>query len=85
MYKSMLFFVSSYSSPLFLSSAKHTEVKENKKINSTVKNSNIVLNPTKKSSEIKPSITKKDMDKKTPIKQNEIKSSTKDDDEWESF
>ncbi|MCT7517210.1 HAMP domain-containing methyl-accepting chemotaxis protein [Aliarcobacter cryaerophilus] len=59
--------------------------KENKKINSTVKNSNIVLNPTKKSSEIKPSITKKDMDKKTPIKQNEIKSSTKDDDEWESF
>ena len=58
--------------------------KENKKINSTVKNSNIVLNPTKKSSEIKPSITKKDMDKKTPIKQNEIKSSTKDD-EWESF
>jgi len=25
------------------------------------------------------------MDKKTPIKQNEIKSSTKDDDEWESF
>ncbi|WP_066167229.1 HAMP domain-containing methyl-accepting chemotaxis protein [Aliarcobacter cryaerophilus] len=59
--------------------------KENKKINSTVKNSNIVLNPTKKSSEIKPSIPKKDMDKKTPIKQNEIKSSTKDDDEWESF
>ncbi|MGJ0315362.1 methyl-accepting chemotaxis protein [Aliarcobacter cryaerophilus] len=59
--------------------------KENKKINSTVKNSNIVLNPTKKSSEIKPSITKKDMDKKTPIKQNEIKSSAKDDDEWESF
>ena len=59
--------------------------KENKKINSTVKNSNIVLNPTKKSSEIKPSITKKDMDKKTPIKQNEIKSSVKDDDEWESF
>ncbi|MGJ0370924.1 methyl-accepting chemotaxis protein [Aliarcobacter cryaerophilus] len=59
--------------------------KENKKINSTVKNSNIVLNPTKKSSEIKPSTTKKDMDKKTPIKQNEIKSSTKDDDEWESF
>ena len=59
--------------------------KENKKINSTVKNSNIVLNPTKKSSEIKPSTTKKDMDKKTPIKQNEIKSSVKDDDEWESF
>ncbi|MGJ0313398.1 HAMP domain-containing methyl-accepting chemotaxis protein [Aliarcobacter cryaerophilus] len=59
--------------------------KENKKINSTVKNSNIVLNPTKRSSEIKPSTTKKDMDKKTPIKQNEIKSSTKDDDEWESF
>ncbi|MCT7521979.1 methyl-accepting chemotaxis protein [Aliarcobacter cryaerophilus] len=59
--------------------------KENKKINSTVKNSNIVLNPTKKSSEIKPSIPKKDMDKKTPIKQNEIKSSVKDDDEWESF
>ncbi|QNM87911.1 HAMP domain-containing methyl-accepting chemotaxis protein [Aliarcobacter cryaerophilus] len=59
--------------------------KENKKINSTVKSSNIVLNPTKKSSEIKPSITKKDMDKKTPIKQNEIKSSAKDDDEWESF
>ncbi|WP_419234004.1 HAMP domain-containing methyl-accepting chemotaxis protein [Aliarcobacter cryaerophilus] len=59
--------------------------KENKKINSTVKNSNIVRNPTKKSSEIKPSTTKKDMDKKTPIKQNEIKSSTKDDDEWESF
>ena len=59
--------------------------KENKKINSTVKNSNIVLNPTKKSPEIKPSITKKDMDKKTPIKQNEIKSSAKDDDEWESF
>ena len=59
--------------------------KENKKINSTVKNSNIVLNPTKKSSEIKPSIPKKDMDKKTPIKQNEIKSSAKDDDEWESF
>ncbi|MCT7500735.1 methyl-accepting chemotaxis protein [Aliarcobacter cryaerophilus] len=59
--------------------------KENKKINSTVKNSNIVLNPTKKSSEIKPSITKKDIDKKTPIKQNEIKSSVKDDDEWESF
>ncbi|MCT7538899.1 methyl-accepting chemotaxis protein [Aliarcobacter cryaerophilus] len=59
--------------------------KENKEINSTVKNSNIVLNPTKKSSEIKPSTTKKDMDKKTPIKQNEIKSSTKDDDEWESF
>ena len=59
--------------------------KENKKINSTVKNSNIVLNPTKKSSEIKPSTTKKDMDKKTPIKQNEIKSSAKDDDEWESF
>ncbi len=59
--------------------------KENKKINSTVKNSNIVLNPTRKSSEIKPSTTKKDMDKKTPIKQNEIKSSTKDDDEWESF
>jgi len=25
------------------------------------------------------------MDKKTPIKQNEIKSSVKDDDEWESF
>ncbi|MCT7524079.1 methyl-accepting chemotaxis protein [Aliarcobacter cryaerophilus] len=59
--------------------------KENKKINSTVKNSNIVLNPTKKSSEIKHSIPKKDMDKKTPIKQNEIKSSTKDNDEWESF
>ncbi|MGJ0364840.1 HAMP domain-containing methyl-accepting chemotaxis protein [Aliarcobacter cryaerophilus] len=59
--------------------------KENKKINSTVKNSNIVLNPTKKSLEIKPSTTKKDMDKKTPIKQNEIKSSVKDDDEWESF
>ena len=59
--------------------------KENKKINSTVKNSNIVLNPTKKSPEIKPSTTKKDMDKKTPIKQNEIKSSVKDDDEWESF
>ncbi|MGH2306742.1 HAMP domain-containing methyl-accepting chemotaxis protein [Aliarcobacter sp. ERUVET-8] len=59
--------------------------KENKKINSTVKNSNIVLNPTKKSSEIKPSTTKKDMDKKTPIKQHEIKSSVKDDDEWESF
>ena len=59
--------------------------KENKKINSTFKNSNIVLNPTKKSSEIKPSIPKKDMDKKTPIKQNEIKSSAKDDDEWESF
>ncbi|WNL30084.1 HAMP domain-containing methyl-accepting chemotaxis protein [Aliarcobacter cryaerophilus] len=59
--------------------------KENKKINSTVKNSNIVLNPTKKSSEIKPSIPKKDMDKKTPIKQHEIKSSVKDDDEWESF
>ncbi|HKM18508.1 MAG TPA: methyl-accepting chemotaxis protein [Aliarcobacter sp.] len=59
--------------------------KENKKINSTVKNSNIVLNPTKKSLEIKPSVPKKDMDKKTPIKQNEIKSSTKDDDEWESF
>ncbi|MGJ0352310.1 methyl-accepting chemotaxis protein [Aliarcobacter cryaerophilus] len=59
--------------------------KENKKINSTVKNSNIVLNPTKKSSEIKPSIPKKDMDKKTPIKQNEIKSLVKDDDEWESF
>ena len=59
--------------------------KENKKINSTVKNSNIVLNPTKKSSEIKPTITKKDMDKKSPIKQNEIKSSAKDDDEWESF
>ncbi|MFY9100942.1 methyl-accepting chemotaxis protein [Aliarcobacter cryaerophilus] len=59
--------------------------KENKKINSTVKNSNIVLNPTKKSPEIKPSTTKKDMDKKTPIKQNEIKSSAKDDDEWESF
>ncbi|MGJ0343166.1 methyl-accepting chemotaxis protein [Aliarcobacter cryaerophilus] len=59
--------------------------KENKKINSTVKNSNIVLNPTKKSSEIKPSTPKKDMDKKIPIKQNEIKSSTKDDDEWESF
>ncbi len=59
--------------------------KENKKINSTVKNSNIALNPTKKSSEIKPSTTKKDMDKKTPIKQNEIKSSAKDDDEWESF
>ena len=59
--------------------------KENKEINSTVKNSNIVLNPTKKSSEIKPSTTKKDMDKKTPIKQNEIKSSAKDDDEWESF
>ena len=59
--------------------------KENKKINSTVKNSNIVLNPTKRSSEIKPSIPKKDMDKKTPIKQNEIKSSVKDDDEWESF
>ncbi|MGJ0339245.1 HAMP domain-containing methyl-accepting chemotaxis protein [Aliarcobacter cryaerophilus] len=59
--------------------------KENKKINSTVKNSNIALNLTKKSSEIKPSTTKKDMDKKTPIKQNEIKSSAKDDDEWESF
>ncbi|WP_164469966.1 HAMP domain-containing methyl-accepting chemotaxis protein [Aliarcobacter cryaerophilus] len=59
--------------------------KENKKINSTVKNSNIVLNPTKKSSEIKQSTSKKDMDKKIPIKQNEIKSSTKDDDEWESF
>ena len=59
--------------------------KENKKINSTFKNSNIVLNPTKKSPEIKPSTTKKDMDKKTPIKQNEIKSSKKDDDEWESF
>ncbi|MGJ0330770.1 methyl-accepting chemotaxis protein [Aliarcobacter cryaerophilus] len=59
--------------------------KENKEINSTVKNSNIVLNPTKRSSEIKPSIPKKDMDKKTPIKQNEIKSSAKDDDEWESF
>ncbi|MGJ0328331.1 methyl-accepting chemotaxis protein [Aliarcobacter cryaerophilus] len=59
--------------------------KENKKINSIVKNSNIVLNPTKKSSEIKPSIPKKDMDKKIPIKQNEIKSSAKNDDEWESF
>ncbi|MGJ0317313.1 methyl-accepting chemotaxis protein [Aliarcobacter cryaerophilus] len=59
--------------------------KENKKINSTVKNSNIALNLTKKSSEIKPSIPKKDMDKKTPIKQHEIKSSVKDDDEWESF
>ena len=38
------------------------------KINSTVKNSNIVLNPTKKSSEIKPSMPKKDMDKKTAMK-----------------
>ena len=44
MYKSMLFFVSSYSSPLFLSSAKHTEVKENKKIKTMPKILFLIIN-----------------------------------------
>ncbi|AYJ80899.1 chemotaxis protein [Aliarcobacter cryaerophilus ATCC 43158] len=59
--------------------------KENKKINSTVKNNHLIVEPTKKATEIKQSAPKKAMDTKIAIKQNEIKSSTKDDDEWESF
>ncbi|PRM99057.1 HAMP domain-containing methyl-accepting chemotaxis protein [Aliarcobacter cryaerophilus] len=59
--------------------------KENKKINSTVKNNNLVIETTKKTTETKPSAPKKSMDTKIDIKQTEIKSSKKDDDEWESF